>query len=116
MKYAVNMFMIYIKNVTITFIYPFDKYNEFIISDEIRLYEHLLYLSYLNSYQNFISLKSYYSILKYIDFYLDNLDIKKQNIPNYMMFYKKLSEIYNNFYKIIVKKKKYIVNVNLLNI
>ena len=48
------------KNVIISFICPFDKYNEFIISDEVRLYEHLLYLSYLNSHQDFVSLKSYY--------------------------------------------------------
>jgi len=95
------------KNVILTFICPFDKYNEFIISDEIKLYEHLLYLSYLNKHKDFTSLKSYYSFLKYIDFCIDKLNIEKQNIPNYNTFYKTLSERYINLYNIVVKKQIY---------
>lgn len=93
------------KRSCINFICPFDKYNEYIIIDEIKLYEHLLYLTHLNNIHDILSLKSYYSILKYVDYCLDILNIEKQNISNYNYFYKILTEKYNNYYNIVVKNK-----------
>jgi len=103
-KYAYDLH----KNIKLNFINPFEKYNEFIINDEIKMYEHLLYLTHLNTQLEYKQIRSYYSTLKYIDYCLDNLNIEKQNISNYNTYFKKISERYVNFYNIVVKKQFYL--------